>query len=478
MMTRDDIIGHLADWYNVNGEETFDQAKDDGIIIPEKSNWKLKEQLQEGIENQFGPPASQAFSDTGNNPHIELEHEKLGKPFNEKSDTGDDKTRTGPGGLLPRDDYNSINYHGLSDTKVHIATPYQGDDAIELHNVSGIIPELQTKDDQIQLKDKGLSEGSLTVKKYLKFKYNSGKIECKICKPLDGMEFAQDDSERPVLPSEKLGEGVFNTHPNCLCTWEPITKYEDESLELKSEPPQSRAAAASLRERDDITNDYLTAAKSIGTKMKFALQADVKPQGLQESLSLESKLEGEFDWVTEQDIKEMSKFAKQQPRGKFLLAVVSGDSYTDHRIEGEDARRHWTKEELMQNIRTGKGKLTDINHLWEKKDMYSGFIYDANWNFKTDRGEMVVWEGDEDILIAIKNDIITAVSINTGKPREITKVCDEVECVKEPRGTVLGEENGRALAFIVTHPNGFQYNGQHIPAMPPGMKFTKIYIVD
>jgi len=78
-MSKDDIVGHLADWYNVNGETTFNQAVKDETIIQEKNSWKLKEQMHEGIENLFGPPASQAFADTGNNPHID--HTKLGKPF-------------------------------------------------------------------------------------------------------------------------------------------------------------------------------------------------------------------------------------------------------------------------------------------------------------------------------------------------------------------------------------------------------------
>ena len=174
----------------------------------------------------------------------------------------------------------------------------------------------------------------------------------------------------------------------------------------------------------------------------------------------------------------MKSFTKEHPDGRFILAVVSGDSYTDHRIEGEDYRRHWTKEELMQNIRTAKHKLTDINHMWQKKDPMSGLIFDANWNSKTDRGEMAIWESDPDILNAIRNDIITAVSINTGKPRSNEKNCSSGECFTEAKGTILGEENNVALAFIVTDPAGFKYNGQTIPAMPPGMKFTKIFIIE
>jgi len=574
-MSKDDIVGHLADWYNVNGETTFNQAVKDETIIQEKNSWKLKEQMHEGIENLFGPPASQAFADTGNNPHID--QTKLGKPFDEKSDTGDDKTRTGPGGNLSRENYDSIHYQGKypKGVKIHLATPYH--DGKKPHDVDGTIPELREdikitiedplqdenipkieleitgdkkpelelepqeeqkqeleletvpntqgvftqKGDKlaqsIQISDvwKGdnvvLSEAStanadfikklfpklaasgiismsllelldllkkqnyeqmdlfrgidvedmqkLNSVKYLTYKYNSGATECPICKPLDGMEFADDDPKRPILPSEKMGEGVFNTHPNCLCTYEAVTKLIPEKITPKSDSAQSRAAASSLRERHDITEDYL--------------------RPLKESLNIyKDKQPGEFDWINDEAIENMKNFTKEHPDGRFILAVVSGESYTDHRIEGESLRRHWTNEELMQNIRTAKHKLTDINHMWQKKDPMSGLIFDANWNFTTNKGEMAIWESDPEILDAIRKDIITAVSINTGKPRAVDENCSTGECLSEPKGTILGEDNNVALAFIVTDPAGFNYNGQLIPSMPPGMKFTKIFIIE
>ncbi len=88
-------------------------------------------------------PASQAFTDEGNNPHIvpeiELElgeSEKLGKPFPDKSDTGDDLSRTGPGGENPQDNYDMTNYETDSpNIKLNIATPLYDDR--RLHDVSG-----------------------------------------------------------------------------------------------------------------------------------------------------------------------------------------------------------------------------------------------------------------------------------------------------------------------------------------------------
>jgi len=126
-------------------------------------NVKTKSKISEGIENLFGPPASQAFADTGNNPHID--NTKLGKPFDEKSDTGDDKTRTGPGGLLPRDSYDGIHYQGEKDSKIHLATPYF--DGKEPHDVSGTIPELQ-EDIKITIEDPLGDENIPTIELLIK----------------------------------------------------------------------------------------------------------------------------------------------------------------------------------------------------------------------------------------------------------------------------------------------------------------------
>lgn len=595
------------------GPEIYDEVKyyyfsKDGNQVTEKDDWFVmkrvfiqdgqdiqretyfvddEEDLGEGIEQMFGPPASQAFSDIGNNPHLETdqhdykqvqgksadkiildEHEKLGKPFNEKSDTGDDHSRTGPEGNQPRDNYDKIHYQSQAGTKVHIATPYY--DGKEIHDVSGIIPELQedikiTLEDpkgdegmpkiellieepkplekEVELKDtpgrkdpgthintikadaidlnlpisdvwkgdeivlaeapaanvdfikkifpqlaqagilsmslpdliellknqnfeqmnlfKGKIEAmpKLNPVKHLIFQYNSGKTPCPICKPLDGMEFVDDDPKRPIIPSEGLGKDVLNTHPNCKCTWKEFLKLVPADITPKSEPPQSRAAASSLRDREDITQEYL--------------------RPLQEGLNIfKHKRPGEFDWIDESEIENMKKYSVEHGHGRFILAVVAGDTITDHRVEGEKVKRHWPRNELIQTIRTGKGKLTDINHHWPKVDPNSGGVYDANWNFTTDKGEMILWETDQQILQAIRDDIITGASINTGKPRKMEENCETGECVAEPEGVILGEDNQVALAFIITRPEGWNYNGQHIPAMPAGMKFTRLYIVE
>ena len=43
-MSKDGIIGHLADWFNVIGQDEFDKAVKKGLIIPVKERrgqWKI-----------------------------------------------------------------------------------------------------------------------------------------------------------------------------------------------------------------------------------------------------------------------------------------------------------------------------------------------------------------------------------------------------------------------------------------------------
>lgn len=299
----------------------------------------------------------------------------------------------------------------------------------------------------------------LVPRVFLKYQYHS-KTGCKICEPFNGLTFAEDDPKRPILPSENLGAGVFNTHPHCICTFKKSIRLLPEDKKPKSPIPKSKDAKNSLKERNKITDEYL--------------------RPLSEALNLyRHRQPDEFNWIKNEEIERMKEYSKQRGKGRFILAVASGESVTDHRPEGvEIHRRRWSKNEMMQNIRTSKGKLIDINHMYSKIDPHSGGIYDANWNHITEKGEVMIWETDEVILDAIRDDIIGAVSINTGKPRRVETNCSDGECFIEPEGTILGEENGVALAYVVTASEGFDYHGQHIPGLPPGMKFTKIYIVE
>ena len=366
---------------------------------------------------------------------------------NEKSDTGDDDTRTGPEGNVSKDDNNATWYQGSSDTKIHGATgmEMEGDEAKQIHDVDGTIPEL--RDDE-------------SKKKPLTFEINEA-----------------------VIPQEYENNKTQSfTHSSY---WVGNVSYRRDTLQMDvtMNGRSYTHCGVSLNDFEQF-RDSPSKGQHWHTFIKDNFNCSGPKSGkgaMSEALILsKDRKPNEFDWIDDNAIEEMIKYSKNHGKGKFLLVVLSGETITDHRPEGrgEIHRRRWGEQELIQNIRTAKGKMVDINHMFQKKDMQSGGVYDANWNFKTHRGEAILWETDEEILDAIRNDIIDAVSIHTGLPRTVKTNCEDGECFIEPQGTILGEQDNIALTYVVTHPDGFRYNGMVIPPFPPGMKFTKIYLVE
>jgi len=438
-------------------------------------------------------PVSQAFSDVG--APGENDQQKLGKPFNDKSDTGDDLSRTGPGRTAPRENYDPVHLEGQSTTKLNTATGIElMPDAKQIYDVDGTVPELQEdikitieiKDESQEEKPYELQDHDLRDHEGRKdpgthintIKAGERKIQDLI--PISDIWKSENEGMNEAktfsfigTPIDEPDDGEDFTHAS---SWIGTVTWNPKTLEATVVMNGKRYNHANVGGKDF---ESFRGAPSKGAHWNRFWKGQFHSSNYSEALLMDHRETDEFDWIDDAAIFEMTKYAKEHGSGKFILAVVSGDSKTDHRPEGRDEHmRHWNREELIQNIRTGKGKLTDINHLWPKTDPESGGVYDANWNFKTDRGEMILWETDQDIIQAIRDDVITAVSINTGNPRVIHTNCDEGECYLEPHGTILGETNGVALAFVVTDPAGFKYNGQVIPSFPPGMKFTKLYIVE
>ena len=87
---------------------------------------------------------------------------------------------------------------------------------------------------------------------------------------------------------------------------------------------------------------------------------------------------------------------------------------------------------------------------------------------------MLVLERDPEVIQAIRDGVISAVSINGGSPRSEHIECGEDECFVVPTGVVLGELDNVALTWVVTDPRGFFYHGTNIPAAMPGVKNTII----
>ena len=432
-------------------------------------------------------PVSQAFSDVEKLPTTDEAAEGL-------HGTGTDLSRTGPGGNVPKENYDKKHYEGTSTTKLNAATGIElMPDAKQIYDVSGTPPELQEdikitieiKDESQEEKPYELQDHDLMNHEGRKdpgthtntIKAGERKIEDLI--PISDIWKSENEGMNEAKTFSFIGTPVDVPDEEDFqhaSSWIGTVTWNPKTLEASVVMNGKRYNHANVGGKDF---ESFRGAPSKGAHWNRFWKGQFHSSNYSEALLMDQRETDEFDWIDESAIVEMTKYAKEHGSGKFILTVVSGDATTDHRPEGRDKhQRHWNENELIQNIRTGKGKLTDINHLWPKADPESGGVYDANWNFKTNRGEMILWETDQDILKAIRDDIITAVSINTGTPRHIHTNCDEGECYLEPHGTILGETNGVALAFVVTHPDGFHYNGQTIPAFPPGMKFTKLYIVE
>jgi len=414
------------------GIEIKDESQEDNSIKPEEQ-LLYKQILASTGQNQTSVSSTEAGFQTSTNStlmHID----------GEKSDTGDDRSRTGPEGNKPEDNNDATHYEGLSDTKLNVATAIEITPEItkQLYNVDGTIPELR-----------------------------------------EGVEIKTKDDK---------AEMIEFTFDEAIDDIEPDFEHTSSFVGKVRYFPRSQQMAIILGDKNydfcGIPQRVFDAFAGAPSKGAF-FNREIKQQytcsvGLSEALTIrKDRQHGEFDWIDDDAINEMIKYARSHGSGKFILGVLSGETITDHRIEGtEKYRRRWSNNELIQNIRTAKGKMIDINHLFPKTDMQSGGVYDSNWNFTTNKGEVIIWETDRDILDAIRDNVIGAISIHTGLPRKIETNCSDGECFLEPSGTILGEQDNIALAYVVTGKDGFRYNGQIIPAMPPGMQFTRLYLVE
>lgn len=321
----------------------------------------------------------------------------------------------------------------------------------------------------------------ITLKKFLQYKYNPDpeNPDCKICQPLDGTIWRDDDKTRPILPSEKFGDDIMNTHPHCKCTWIPILKPIDESkTEIGPRKQNGRKlgkiAMKSASERAHITNKYFRRLKfdPITNGASWTLK---KPDKVQEAM-IPGMAKEAFPWITDEALKSLYKPQK----GKFILVIATGPgtNITDHRRDGEQYRRKIPESLLMKMTYTAVGKMMDINHTTPKKNPASGVVYDAEWNEKYKNIEMLLYETDEEILDAIRKGIIDSVSINGSEPRTWDIQCETGECFRVPQGSILGESDNIALTYVVTDPRGMMYNGRHIPPAEPGVKVTQLHILE
>jgi len=180
-------------------------------------------------------------------------------------------------------------------------------------------------------------------------------------------------------------------------------------------------------------------------------------------------LRQEFKWMT----KKYESAIKQLPvEGQWYVIRASTSTITDHRSEGEPYRRLLSADELHALTRTAIGKEMDVNH--DPAFKTKAHIYDAEFDKIRGESQMLVLEQDQEIINAIRNGTITAVSINGGSPRSERIECDDNECFMVPEGVVLGELDNIALTWVVTADSGMYYKGVHIPPAQAGVKNTSI----
>jgi hypothetical protein len=181
---------------------------------------------------------------------------------------------------------------------------------------------------------------------------------------------------------------------------------------------------------------------------------------------------GEASWLTDDYL---SKVKAVAPDGQWLIIRASQETITDHRAEGEQYPRLLAGDELHGMARTAVGHSMDINH-YGKEFITESVIADSEYNPKNQSIEMLVHESDPEIIQAIQNGIIDAVSINGGAPRneEIVECDHPAGICSIPRGVILGELDGIALTYVVTATQGMMWHGQHIPQASPGVSSTLI----
>lgn len=268
-----------------------------------------------------------------------------------------------------------------------------------------------------------------------------------------------DTVHRPVPPSEGLG--YTTTHPNCQCWWEEIaspsetTEATDPQVKGFTKIKKSITRKANKGELHTVKDDGTLSQRTRGTNpMREAIM----------------EVRNDFKWLSEEYLQKVRELPVD---GKMFLIKASEEAITDHRGEGYEPYRRWlSPDELHAMARTATGKGMDINHKAENKT--ESQILDSEYDKDLRQIQMIVNEADPEVLQAIENKVITAVSINGGAPRDTDIQCPTDECFVVPRGVILGELDDIALTWVVTDPRGMYWRGRWIPPAKPGVKTTAI----
>jgi len=284
-----------------------------------------------------------------------------------------------------------------------------------------------------------------------------------ICDKFKGKVYDLTEMDRPVPPSEGLG--YTTTHPNCQCWWQPIKEPSKTTMATKKQRKDFGKIRAHITRK--ANKGKLHTVKPDGTLSNRTRSSNPMRETIEE-------IREQFQWLTD---KYLDRIQSVDVPGKMFLIRASNEAITDHRNEGEPLRRWLSPDELHGMARTAIGKGMDVNHHPEYTT--NAQVLDSEYDRNRHEIQMIINEQDPQILDAINKQIITAVSINGGQPRDEKIECPDCdngncECFIVPEGVVLGEQDNIALTWVVTDPKGFNYHGMFIPPATPGVKTTAI----
>jgi len=288
-----------------------------------------------------------------------------------------------------------------------------------------------------------------------------------VCNQYNGQVFdLLDTTNRPVIPSENLG--YVTTHPNCQCYWTPQKTAKQTGTLTRKQQSDIEQIKGDITKK--ANSGELHTVKADGSLSKRTRKSNPIREALIE-------IRQEFGWLTDDYISKARKVA-EDARGQLFIIRAASEAITDHRREGEPLRRKLSGDELIRLARTAIGKGMDVNHTPEFRT--DATVIDSEYDDATRQIQMLVLENDPEIINAVNNGIISAVSINGGSPRsETIEPCDEhcetnCELCLVPKGVVLGELDDIALTWVVTDPMGLNWKGMNVPAATPGVKTTAI----
>jgi len=309
---------------------------------------------------------------------------------------------------------------------------------------------------------------------WAKYHYGGPHEQDDICNKFNMKVFDLNDMvHRPIPPSEGLG--YTTTHPNCPCYWQPIANPSKTAVASESAQRHLTNIKKMVTRRAN-TGELHTVFED-GTLSQRTRKSNPMYREIREAVM---EIRHEFEWLTDDYL---TKVKQINAPGRMYLIRASGEAITDHRGEGEPYRRWLSPDELHAMARTAITKKMDINHKSAPENDYAfntkSQVLDSEFSKARNEIQMLINEQDPEIINAIDNQVITAVSINGGSPRTEAVVCPDCptnncECFLVPEGVVLGEQDDIALTWVVTDPRGMMWRGMWIPPAVPGVKTTAI----